>query len=132
MNYGSAGARFAAFLIDLAIIWIVGFVLGFVLGMTTDQQTAAGVGSLLQIVIGVGYWVVYQQKMTQTIGKKVMHLKVVDSTGKTPGVMTFFLREIIGKFVSSIILMIGFLMILWDSKKQGLHDKIANTFVVKV
>jgi uncharacterized RDD family membrane protein YckC len=46
--------------------------------------------------------------------------------------MTFFLREIIGKIVSSIILFIGYLMILWDGKKQGLHDKIAGTVVIKV
>jgi uncharacterized RDD family membrane protein YckC len=36
-----------------------------------------------------------------------------------------------GKYVSAIILLIGYLMMLWDDKKQTLHDKMAGTLVVK-
>ncbi|HCB22768.1 TPA: RDD family protein, partial [Candidatus Daviesbacteria bacterium] len=45
---------------------------------------------------------------------------------------TFALREILGKLASGLILGIGYLMVAWDSKKQGLHDKIASTYVVRV
>ncbi len=41
-------------------------------------------------------------------------------------------REILGKFVSSILLGIGYLMVAFDSQKQGLHDKIADTYVIKL
>ena len=41
-------------------------------------------------------------------------------------------REVLGKFVSSILLGIGYLMVAFDSQKQGLHDKIADTYVIKL
>ena len=41
-------------------------------------------------------------------------------------------REILGKFVSSILLGIGYLMVAFDNQKQGLHDKIADTYVIKL
>ena len=41
------------------------------------------------------------------------------------------LREIVGKFVSAIAFFLGFLWIGWDGRKQGWHDKIAGTHVVR-
>lgn len=130
MNYGSPGSRFVAFLIDAVILWAINFVVVLVLSGIIKQSQA--IAYVFELIISIGYWVVYQSKATQTVGKRLMHLKVVDASGKTPSMMTFFLREIIGKFISAIILLIGYLMILWDGKRQGLHDKIASTFVVKV
>lgn len=95
-------------------------------------KTGTTVGTIVNIILGLGYVVVYQAKAGQTLGKKVLGVKVVDVAGKTPSMLTFFLREVLGKTVSSLILLIGYLMILWDSKKQGLHDKIAGTYVVRV
>lgn len=66
-----------------------------------------------------------------SIGKKLLGLKVVKEDGTCPiGIIGAVIREIIGKFISGIILGIGFLMVAFDSKKQGLHDKIAKTYVV--
>ena len=42
------------------------------------------------------------------------------------------LREVIGKFLSKLILGIGYLLVAVDSRKQGLHDKIADTYVIKI
>jgi uncharacterized RDD family membrane protein YckC len=130
MNYASFGQRLVAFLIDALILgiinWIVTMLLGGVLG-----EAGSMVAIVIQIAISVGYWVFYQEKMGQTVGKKVMKIKVVDASGNLPPVGTLFLREIVGKFVSGIILGIGYLWMLWDPKKQCLHDKIATTYVVK-
>ena len=66
-----------------------------------------------------------------SIGKRVLHLKVVKEDGKCPiGIVDALIRETIGKFVSAIVLGIGFLMIGFDPQKQGIHDKIAKTYVV--
>jgi uncharacterized RDD family membrane protein YckC len=40
------------------------------------------------------------------------------------------LRETVGKFVSTIAILLGFLSIVWDQDHQGWHDKIASTLVV--
>jgi uncharacterized RDD family membrane protein YckC len=41
------------------------------------------------------------------------------------------LREVIGKLLSGIVLMLGFLWVAWSEKKQGWHDLIAKTNVVR-
>ena len=59
-----------------------------------------------------------------------MGVKVVPAIG---GVMTYkkaFVRYI-GYGISEIPLFLGFLWIAFDKNKQGWHDKIAGTFVIK-
>jgi uncharacterized RDD family membrane protein YckC len=130
MQYIGFGPRFLAWLIDLVVIMVVSGIVGAVLG-GVGGKGAAGLANVLGLLIGIGYFVVYQEYAGQTLGKKAMGIKVVDPSGKRPTYMTFFLREIIGKFVSGLILGIGYLWVLWDPKKQALHDKIASTYVVK-
>ncbi|MBI2590329.1 MAG: RDD family protein [Candidatus Blackburnbacteria bacterium] len=135
MKYVGFGRRFVAWILDAIILgvvgWIVGLLLGGVLGFQNTATTLVSIGNLISLVIWIGYAVFYQASVGQTLGKKVMGIKVVDAQGKTPNMLTFFLREIVGKMVSGIILGIGYLMVLWDSRKQALHDKIASTYVVK-
>lgn len=132
MNYGDRLPRFVAGLLDGLVIFAIQFVVVSVMGLAGASESATSLGALIGLVVGVLYYVVYQSQNGQTVGKKIMRLKVVDASGNKPTMVTFFLREIIGKFLSGLILLIGYLMILWDSKRQGLHDKIANTYVVKV
>lgn len=130
-NYAGFWIRFMATLLDGVILLVASMVMGAVLGLVTGNS-AQTLNSILGLLISIGYYVFYQASAGQTLGKKVMKIKVVNEQGATPTVFIFFLREIIGKFISSIILGIGYLMVIWDGKKQGLHDKIAGTFVVKV
>ena len=127
MNYAGFGQRFLAALLDGLIIFAVSVLLNMVLSAVRLGM----LGVIAQLAVSIAYYVFYQKKQGQTLGKKVMNIKVVDASGKTPTEVTFFLREIIGKFVSAIILMIGYLFPLWDAKRQALHDKIVNTYVVK-
>ncbi len=68
----------------------------------------------------------------QTLGKKLLGIKVVDQQGNIPGLSRAALREIVGKTVVGFTLGLGYLWIIWDKQKQGLHDKIASTYVIKV
>jgi len=58
-------------------------------------------------------------------------MRIVNEKGEYIGIPMAILRYI-GKVLSGMILGIGYFMIGWDKKKQGLHDKIAQTYVVKV
>lgn len=131
-EYASIGSRFVASLVDGLIIGVpIGFVGGFVTS-TLGEDIAPLLNFLLQMGGSVGYFVWYQAKTGQTIGKKMMHIRVVNAMdGQTPSMGTLALREIVGKFVSSAILMIGYLWAFRDPRKQALHDKIANTLVIK-
>lgn len=143
MQYVGFWRRFAAIFIDGIVVWVLQIPVNLIFAGAAapsindpyNATAAAGIGlgsMVASIAVSVLYWVVFQGKYGQTLGKKALGIKVVDVNGKTPSMMTFFLREIIGKFVSGIILLIGYLMVIWDGKKQGLHDKIAGTFVVRV
>ena len=57
-------------------------------------------------------------------------MKIVDiKMGKKPTKLQFVIRYFC-YFLSSIFLL-GFLWIIFDKKKQGLHDKIARTLVIR-
>ena len=58
-------------------------------------------------------------------------IKIVKTDGSSVGFGGAFIREIIGKLVSTLIFFLGYIWILFDGKRQGWHDKIAGTYVVK-
>lgn len=59
-----------------------------------------------------------------------MKLKVVRTNGSNLSFGRAFLREVIGKFVSGLVLYLGYLWAFWDKNRQAWHDKIADTYVV--
>jgi uncharacterized RDD family membrane protein YckC len=69
-------------------------------------------------------------KYQATLGKMALGLKVTDENGNNLGFAKCVIRQI-GKYVSSIILMIGYIMAGFTSKKQALHDIMAGALVVK-
>jgi uncharacterized RDD family membrane protein YckC len=58
-----------------------------------------------------------------------MHLIVTDLSGNKPTFARTTLR-FFGKYISALIIFIGFLMIGLTKKRQGLHDKIAGSLVL--
>lgn len=69
-------------------------------------------------------------KWQATVGKKMLGLKVTDEKGERIGFGKANGRYW-SKILSILILFIGFVMVAFTEKKQGLHDKMAGTFVVK-
>jgi uncharacterized RDD family membrane protein YckC len=61
-----------------------------------------------------------------------VRVKVIRTDGGDIGYGRALLRETLGKFVSALIFGIGYLMVAFDARKQGLHDRIADTYVVKL
>lgn len=101
-----------------------------------EQLTVAMVSApfsfLFATVFGYAYRVFFIGYCGQTPGKMAVGVKVVRTQKTEIGFGRAFLREVIGKFCSKIILGIGYLMVAFDSRKQGLHDKIADTLVIKL
>jgi uncharacterized RDD family membrane protein YckC len=122
------GPRFVAYLIDIVILYVVNFVLGLLGGMLGD--TATLIVSLLSIVISIGYFVYFWTSSGQTIGHSIMKIKVVTVDGGKLDMGKAILRYV-GYLISGAIIGLGFLWVLFDANKQGWHDKIAGTYVVK-
>ena len=65
----------------------------------------------------------------QTLCKTVYPIKKVETKNAPNGPQTF-LRENLGKFISGILFMIGYLMVGLRGDKKALHDLISDTVVV--
>jgi uncharacterized RDD family membrane protein YckC len=139
-NYANFGTRFVASLIDGCVISFASFIIDVVVGIafaaagssTTAQAIEKIITSSVYLLIFAVYYIFFIGSKGQTLGKMAMKIKVVKiGTTAVPGYTKAFLREVIGKFLSSFFLL-GYLWMLWDSKKQTWHDKIAGTVVVKL
>jgi uncharacterized RDD family membrane protein YckC len=115
--------RFAAALIDGILVGIPATIL---------QVTAGATGYGLGILLGIAYYVYFEGSTGQTIGKKAAGIRVVDIRGGGAiGFTRAFLRYV-GRILSFIVVLLGYLWMLWDPQKQTWHDKIANSVVVPV
>jgi predicted Zn finger-like uncharacterized protein len=120
----------------LAIQAILGFLLTLILGLVgvavEGDPSLDTVSWLLAVTIRFGYAVFFIGYCGQTPGKMALRIKVIRTDGNQISYGRAALREVFGKVVSAILLGIGYLMVAFDSKKQGLHDKIADTYVIKL
>ncbi len=135
VRYAGFWMRLGAWLIDWVIIWFalgVFRTLGFLDELSPTDLGVRAVLAVLGVVLPLGYYVALTGLKGQTVGKMSLRIKVVNVDGKVPGLGYAALREIVGKIVSGIMLLLGFLWIAWDPRKRGWHDYIAGTRVVKV
>ena len=77
----------------------------------------------------IGYWIGLAKGTTP--GHAILGMKFVKSNGDKPSFGTMFLREIIGKVISSLFFGLGFYWAIWDKDRQTWHDKIAGTYVLE-
>jgi len=126
-HYGGFWIRFLATILDFLILGIPAFLVQMGLVFAT------GISSLVYIVeLGVIVLTVYLDGIKGgTPGKLILGLRIVNDKGNYIGIPMAILRYI-GKILSAVILGIGYIMIAFTEKKQGLHDKIAKTYVIYV
>lgn len=143
------GGRIVAFLIDRFIIGIIvgiAYFLMFMLiiaGAATQSDagsSVAGIGILMVwlVLIPAALLVMLFNEVYlagknngQTIGKKLMGIRIAKEDGTQFGYMDAFLRNVIGYWISSLLCSLGFFWGLFDSRNQTWHDKIFHTLVVR-
>ena len=137
--------RGVAFLIDKTILFFTSValfltgILGLTLGLNSppcELYTRLATGFLIACymattVIDVLYFTYFHGTTGQTIGKKILGIKVVQSTGRPMTLGIAFLRWV-GYIVSGLVFCLGYIWIAFDERKQGWHDKIASTCVIKI
>lgn len=100
------------------------------LGKNSENQRVLriqiGGGLILLVLYTVGFWA----WRGQTPGKIALRVRVVGVDGRPIGVGRAIVRYI-GYLVSTLVFLGGYLMIGLTRRKQGLHDKIARTYVVR-
>ena len=119
----SFGRRFVAFFVDSLVFVVVGVVLGIVGAPETLVNVVA-------LVVAISYFTYFEGSSGQTPGKKALGIRVVDQRGGgSIGYGRAAIRYV-GRIVSSLPLLLGYLWMLWDSEKQTWHDKFATSVVV--
>jgi uncharacterized RDD family membrane protein YckC len=144
-SYAGFWLRAVALLIDTILVYIVvvgaeavvGYISGQNLGLRSaiSRRTPFGPGFALRLSISTVihwlYWAGLESSIFQaTLGKMALGLKVTDLNGD-PISFARATGRYFAKFISAIILGIGFMMAGWTARKQALHDIMAGTLVVK-
>jgi uncharacterized RDD family membrane protein YckC len=117
--------RFGAYFLDGLILAVPSVIVVLITNQT--------VGNLVSIALSLAYFTYYEGGPTgQTIGKKALGIRVIDfKVGGPIGYGRGLLRTI-ARYLSAIVIFLGYLWMLWDPEKQTWHDKIAGTVVVPV
>ncbi len=108
VEYAGFWIRLAAYLIDVILLAFVSW-------------------GIVNVFYFIGMWA----WKGQTLGQMITNIKVVRTDGKSCDLRTSALR-FLGYIVCGLTLGIGFLIIAFDRRRQGLHDKIADTYVIRV
>ena len=154
-KYAGFWLRFVAYIIDYLILYVINLIIlvpimgalglgiasgGFDMASMTEGDVvqmvktilmAVVAGSIVLMIVNLLYYTLMESSKFQgTVGKIALGLKVTDANGGKLDIVKAFLRNL-GKIVSGIILMIGYIMAGFTAKKQALHDMFVGALVVK-
>lgn len=122
--------RLVAMIIDGIILGIIGYLLFWSEAANVSDGSVNisfdGWRILVPIIYTIGFWI----WKSATPGKMALGLIITDEKGKPLDWKKAILRYI-WYIISAIVFCIGFIRVAFDAKKQGWHDKIAKTYVVK-
>jgi len=84
-------------------------------------------GYITPLALMIWFWV----RFLATPGKMLLGLQIVDA--KTMSALTVWqsIGRTLGYFLSTAVILMGFFVIAFDQRKQGWHDKLARTVVIK-
>ena len=146
VEYVGFWVRFVASLIDSILVALTISPLASALFHSRAQLAMSDDPVQMLNALGQGLWdpasraslvltaiaiIVFWIYKSATPGKMIFGAKIVDA--RTGGPMTTgqAIGRYLGYYVSLFTLCIGFLWIAFDSRKQGFHDKLANTVVIR-
>ena len=141
-NQVNAGffVRLAAYLVDLLIVGVALLFVRIPVAISTwitpenilvkDLIFQYSAMDIICYLLTVSYFIFLTYFTGATIGKKMFHLRVVSKEERK---LTFFevaFRETVGRFLSKLIVNVGYLMIGIHKEKHGLHDMLSDTEVI--
>jgi len=137
-RYAGFWIRLVAYIVDLVVMSVFGGVVGLIFGVgtfavmsghVTTDATMRIVGNLIGFIIGVSYETFMIGKFGATLGKIACKIKVVTAEGERVSYLRA-LGRYFSKFLSGIIVGLGYIMAGFDPEKRALHDRICNTRVI--
>lgn len=136
MRYADFWLRVVAYFLDAIILWFLILVIGgfagylYVIATGIAEEGARIIAFVMGIFIAWLYYALLESSSWQaTLGKMALGMKVTDMGGRRIGFGRATGRYF-AKIISGIILGIGYLMVAYTDKNQGLHDRMAGCLVV--
>lgn len=132
IEYAGFWRRLGAGIIDGALMLVAGIILAIIFRHWVGPvRHPSGVAhAIFWLIVPWLYWALLESSSAQgTLGKMALGIIVTDGAGKRISFARATGRHF-AKIISGVILLIGFIMIAFTSKKQGLHDIIADCLVV--
>jgi len=120
-----AAATIGLYLSVVAVVALVGSLVG---GLRPQWL----VGTLLMlgwILVAGGYFVLFWSSAGQTLGMRLLRLRVQTAEGVAPSVSRSIVR-MVGLVLAIVLLFTGFLPVLFDERRRALQDFLAGTAVV--
>lgn len=135
LEYVGFWARVVATIIDAVLLMVVEFplLLAFYGSayLSVDDGVQGPVDFMMDFVFPTVAVILFWFWKQATPGKMAFSAKIVDAeTGKEPSVGQYIGRYF-AYIVSTIPFCLGFIWVAFDSKKQGWHDKLAGTVVIR-
>ena len=130
--YAGFWTRAGAYLIDVIIAGAAASIISRILfGNYYSSQPYPDPGpGAVSLLVSWLYFALQESSAKQaTIGKLALGIKVCTENGERLSFANATGRYF-AKILSAVILLIGFFMVAFNDKKQGLHDKLAKTFVI--
>jgi len=135
--YAGFWLRFCAIIIDsiLFILLLIPLPLIYGFGQYLNSGPLSYLGVwhiLLELILPITLTILLWLRFSATPGKMFLKLKIVDT--KTSGPISFrqALIRYIGYLPSFYCVLLGILWVAFDKRKQGWHDKLASTAVIRV
>ena len=138
--YAGFFVRLTAFLVDMIIVNAALLVIRipmWILSLNSPDNVWVrdfifqySIVDIVCYLLTVLYFTLLTYYTGATLGKKLFQLRVVSTEDRK---MTFFevlYRESIGRFLSGVIMNLGYLLILAQKEHRGIHDLLADTSVI--
>lgn len=138
LEYAGFWRRLVAFVVDamlLSVIICIMFTFNNAILLNFESQRhfipLVAINNILSVLATLAYSIIFWYRRGQTPGNILLNIKVLRGDGSHISFGCALLRYL-GCVICILTLGIGFLWISFDSRKQGFHDKIAHTVVVKL
>jgi uncharacterized RDD family membrane protein YckC len=134
LAYAGFWIRAGALAIDVLVtmLWAVPFRSAY--GAVAPDPAVLGpfrLSGLVVLAVLWAYLVVTTGATGGTLGKHAMRIRVVGTGFQRPDWATVVFREVVGRVIVASSVGIGYLWASFDGRKQGWHDKIADTVVLR-
>ena len=128
--------RFLAWLVDFIIVSVISTTIIFASFGTLDYEFmdngfwAESMQYIPTSILFFVYWIILEYKTGQTIGKKILNLKIIDISGNRASLKGIIISSFGKSFLLPIDVVLGWLMT--NKNRQRIFNKLGDTLIVKI